>query len=72
MRDTIFISHATPENDEFIGIYRNATSLAFVIAPIIASILFFITPSISLIYVVLAIFMLYGAYLANTIERKDI
>jgi len=72
MSDVYFFKHITPENDEFISIYRNANPVAYMLAPLVAFMIFTLTPSFNFIYIVLGLFLLYGIYLSSTIERNDI
>ena len=72
MSDVYFFKHIAPENDEFIGIYRNATPVAYILAPLVAFLIFTFAPAFNYIYLVLGILMLAGVYLASTIERRDI
>ena len=72
MSDSYFFKHITPENDEFIGVYRNAQPMAYILAPIAAYFIFTFTPSFNFIYFALGACMLYGIYLASTIEKTDI
>ncbi|MFA5791457.1 MAG: MFS transporter [Candidatus Paceibacterota bacterium] len=72
MSDAYFFKHIKPENEEFIGVYRSASPMAYVIGPILASITFLFIPSFNFIYVVLGTLMLYGVYLSSTIEKNDI
>lgn len=72
MSDVYFFKHIAPENDEFISIYRNTTPVAFMIAPLVALLIFTLTPSFNFIYLILGAFMLYGIYLSSTIRRNDI
>lgn len=72
MSDVYFFKHITPENDEFIGIYRNTAPVAFILAPLIAFLIFTFTPSFNFIYLILGGFMLSGIYISSTIRRSDI
>lgn len=72
MSDAYFFKHIRPENEEFIGVFRSASPVAYIIGPIIASIVFVFVPSFNFIYIVLGVFMLYGIYLSSTIEKSDI
>ncbi len=72
MSDVYFFKHINVENDEFISIYRNTRSVAYVLAPLFAFIIFLFTPSFNFIFIILGALMLYGIYLSSTIERSDI
>jgi MFS family permease len=72
MNDVYFFKHITRENDEFISIYRNTGPASYILAPLVASIVLLVAPSFNYIFLVLGIFMLYGVYLASTINRNDI
>jgi MFS family permease len=72
MTDVYFFKHISPENDEFIGVYRNTSSLAYIIGPLLASILLAVLPSFNYLYLILAAIMSSGIYLATKITRSDI
>jgi MFS family permease len=72
MSDVYFFKHINVENDEFIIVYRNSRSVAYVLAPLVAFIIFLFTPSFNFIFLILGALMLYGIYLSSTIERNDI
>ncbi len=72
MSDIYFFKHITASNDEFIGVYRNAQPMAYLLAPLVAYFIFTFTPAFSFVYLVLGAVMLYGIYLASTIEKTDI
>ena len=72
MSDAYFFKHIKSENDEFVGVYRSASPISFIIGPIIASIVFIFVPSFNFIYIILGALMLYGVYLASTIKKSDI
>ncbi len=72
MSDVYFFKHIRPENDEFVGIYRNASPLAYVLGPLSATIFFIFLPSFNSIYLILGALMLSGVYLASTIKKDDI
>lgn len=71
MNDVYFFKHITRENDEFIAIYRNTSPVAYVLAPIIAFIIFSLTPSFKFIFLILGALMLCGVYLSSTIRKSD-
>ena len=72
MSDVYFFKHITPENDELIGIYRNAAQMAYILAPLAAFIIFTFTPSFNFIYIILGALMLFGIYFSSTIKKSDI
>lgn len=72
MSDAYFFKHIKPENEEFIGVFRSASPVAYILGPIVASIIFIFIPSYNYIYVLLGAIMLYGIYLSSTIKRSDI
>ena len=71
MSDVYFFKHITPENDEFIGIYRNTAPVAYILAPLVAFLIFTFTPSFNFIYIILGAIMLFGIYLSSTIKKSD-
>ncbi len=72
MSDAYFFKHVKPEEEQFVGIYRSSPSVAYVIGPLIAIIIFSLTPSFEFIYLILAAVMLFGAYISSKISREDI
>jgi MFS family permease len=72
MSDTYFFRHIKPENEEFISVYRSASPMAYIIAPLIALPVFYFTPAFNFIFLILGALMLSGVYLASTINRSDI
>ena len=72
MSDIYFFKHIRPENEEFIGVYRSATPVAYIIGPAIALLVLSSVPAFNYIYIVLGAFMLFGIFLAERIERSDI
>ena len=70
--DTYFFKHIKPENEEFVGVYRSASPVAYILGPLFASIIFIFIPSFNFIYLILGAFMIYGIYLASTIRKNDI
>ncbi len=72
MVDTYFFKHIRPENEQYIGVYRSASPVAFIIGPLLASAAFIFIPSFNYIYLILAAIMLFGIYLASTIAKSDI
>ncbi len=72
MSDVYFFKHINKENDEYIAVYRNTAPISYVLAPIAAFIFFLIAPSFNFIFLVLGALMMYGMYLAFTIEKSDV
>jgi MFS family permease len=72
MSDSYFFKHVTSEQEQFVGVYRSSPSVAYIIAPIVAFIVFSVTPTFNFIYLILGVVMLYGTYLSSTINRSDI
>ncbi len=72
MSDAYFFKHIKPENEEFVGVYRSASPVAYIIGPLLASFLFIFLPSFNYLYLILGAFMLFGIYLASTIRKSDI
>ncbi len=72
MNDAYFFKHIRPENEEFVGVYRSAFPAAYIIGPLLAFLTLSLVPAFNFIYLVLGAILLYGVYLASTIERSDI
>jgi MFS family permease len=72
MSDTYFFRHIKPENEEFIGVYRSASPVAYIVAPLLALIIFYFAPAFNFIFLILGALMLSGVYLASTIKKSDI
>jgi len=72
MSDAYFFKHIRPENEEWVGVYRTAAPVAYVIGPLLALMTLTFTPSFNFIYPVLGVLMLYGVYLSSTIRKSDI
>ena len=72
MSDVYFFKHIRPENEEFIGVYRSAAPVAYIIGPAVALFVLSIVPTFNYIYIVLGAFLLAGVFLAERIERSDI
>jgi len=72
MSDAYFFKHIKPENEEFVGVYRSASPVAYILGPLLASLVFIFIPSFGFIYLILGAFMLYGIYLSSTIRKSDI
>ena len=70
--DAYFFKHIKPENEEFVGVYRSASPIAYIIGPFSAFIVFLFIPSFNFIYIILGTLMLAGIYLSSTIEKSDI
>ena len=70
--DAYFFKHIKPENEEFVGAYRSASPIAYIIGPFSAFIVFLFIPSFNFIYIILGTLMLAGIYLSSTIEKSDI
>ena len=69
--DSYFFKHIRPENEEYVGVYRSAAPVAYIIGPALAFIVLSFVPSFNFIYLILGTFMLYGVYLAGTIRKND-
>ena len=72
MTDTYFFKHIKMENEEFVGVYRSSPPVAYVIGPLVASIVFVFVPSFNFIYLILGALMLFGVYLSSTIRKSDV
>ena len=72
MSDAYFFKHIKPENEEFIGVYRSASPVAYILGPLLASLVFLFAPTFNFIYIFLGIVMFYGVYLSSTIRKSDI
>ncbi|MFZ1019446.1 MAG: MFS transporter, partial [Minisyncoccia bacterium] len=72
MSDTYFFKHIRPENDEFISVYRSASPVAYIVAPLLALLIFYFAPAFNFIFLILGVLMFGGVYLASKIERSDI
>lgn len=72
MSDVYFFKHIKAENEQFVGIYRSTSPVAYVIGPLAALATFTFIPAFNYIYVVLGAIMLYGIYLSSTIRKGDI
>lgn len=72
MSDVYFFKHIRPENEEFVGVYRSASPLAYIIAPLVALLILYFAPSFNYIFLILGTLMFFGVYLASTIEKGDI
>jgi MFS family permease len=72
MSDAYFFKHIKPESEQFIGVYRSASPVSYILGPITASLVFLFTPSFNFIFIILGTLMLYGLYLSSTIRRSDV
>jgi MFS family permease len=71
MSDSYFFKHIKSENEEFIGIYRSANPISYIIGPLIAFLILIYIPKYNFIFPILGVLMLYGVYLSSTIRRSD-
>ena len=71
MSDAYFFKHIKPENEEYVGVYRSASPVAYILGPLFAFISFLFIPSFNFIYLILGVFMLYGVYLSSAIRKND-
>lgn len=72
MSDAYFFKHIKPENDEYVGVYRSASPVSYVVGPVSAFLIFILVPAFNFIYLILGALMLYGIYLSSTIRKSDI
>lgn len=72
MSDSYFFKHIKPENEEFVGVYRSASPVAYIIGPMVAFTTLLFVPSFNFIYIILGALMLSGVYLSGTIRKNDI
>lgn len=72
MSDAYFFKHINPENEEYVGVYRSATPIAYIVGPLFAFFVFIFVPSFNFIYPILAALTLSGVYLSSTIRKSDI
>jgi MFS family permease len=72
MSDSYFFKHIKPENEEFVGVYRSTSDLAYITGPLTALIIFVFVPNFNFIFPILGALMLYGVYLSSTIRKNDI
>jgi len=70
--DAYFFKHIKSENEEFVGVYRSASPVAYITGPLVALGVFIFLPSFNFIYIVLGTLMLYGIYLSSTIRKGDV
>lgn len=71
MNDAYFFKHITPENEEWVGVYRSAPGTAYILGPLAALAIFSAVPAFNYIYLALGTLMLWGIYLASTIRKGD-
>jgi MFS family permease len=71
MSDAYFFKHIKPENEEFVGVYRSALPISFIVGPVVAFIVLTFVPAFNFIYLALGAVMLYGVYLSSTIRKSD-
>ena len=72
MSDAYFFKHIKSANEEYIGVYRTASPVAYILGPLFAFISFLFIPSFNFIYLILGVFMLYGVCLSSTIKKGDV
>ncbi len=72
MCDAYFFKHIKAKSEQFVGVYRSAAPVAYIIGPLVASIVFIFIPSFNFIYIILGTLMLSGIYIASTIKKSDI
>ncbi len=72
MSDAYFFKHIKPENEEFVGTYRSASPVAYILGPFFAFIVFTFVPSFGFLYLILGALMLSGIYLSSTIKKSDV
>ncbi|MEK7167557.1 MAG: MFS transporter [Patescibacteria group bacterium] len=64
MRDTYFFKHIDFRNVEIINLFRNTTPMAYIVAPLLASVILFFFNSYALIFALTGILVLSGIYFA--------
>lgn len=72
MSDAYFFKHIKPENEEWIGVFRSSPPVSYILAPLVALVIFAFVPSFNYIFLVLGAVMLKGIYIASTIKPNDI
>jgi MFS family permease len=70
--DAYFFKHIKPENEEYLGVYRSTSPIAYIFGPLLASLFLFFVPRFEYLYVVLGAMMLSGIYFASKILKSDI
>jgi MFS family permease len=71
MSDAYFFKHITPENEEWVGVYRSAPGAAYIVGPLAALLIFAWMPSFNYIFIILGTLMLWGIYLSSTVRKGD-
>lgn len=71
MNDSYFFKHITPENEEWVGVYRSAPGVAYILGPLAALCIFALVPSFNYIFLLLSTLMLWGIYISSTIRKGD-
>ena len=72
MSDVHFFKHIKPENEEFVGVYRTSSSIAYILGPAFAFLFFIFIPTFNYIFLILGTLMLFGIYLSSTIKKNDV
>jgi MFS family permease len=70
--DAYFFKHIKPENEEYLGIYRSTSPIAYIFGPLLASVCLLFVPTYDYLYVALGAMMLVGIYFASGISKRDI
>lgn len=71
MSDIYFFKHIKPENDEYIGIYRNAVPAAYILGPVFAVLALTFAPAFNFLFIILGALLLYGIYISSKIKISD-
>jgi MFS family permease len=72
MSDVHFFKHIKPENEEYVGVYRTSSPIAYILGPVFAFLFFLFIPAFNYIFLILGTLMLFGIYLSSTIKKNDI
>ncbi|MFA6000077.1 MAG: MFS transporter [Candidatus Paceibacterota bacterium] len=72
MSDVHFFKHIKPENEEYVGVYRTSSPIAYILGPVFAFLFFLFIPAFNYIFLILGTLMLFGIYLSSTIRKNDI
>jgi len=72
MSDVHFFKHIKSENEEYVGVYRTSSPVAYTLGPVFAFLFFIFIPAFNYIFLILGTLMLTGIYLSSTIKRNDI
>jgi MFS family permease len=72
MSDAYFFKHIEAQNDQYVGVYRSAAPVSYIVGPLVASLVFYFVPTFNFIYLVLGTIMLYGVYLSSMIRKSEI